>query len=409
MELLNLISSVMIAVFLLYSLWILICSIVGAFSPKMHYPPAPPYRFAVLICARNEEAVIGNLLDSLSKQEYPKDHVKVFVVAHNCTDHTADIARAKGAIVYERTDPEEATKGDALRYGVSQINQDFPGSFDALCLFDADNLASHTFLSEINAALHSGADVVKGCLIAKNAHINVISELFSTYWHQILLFQYLPHTVMGLPLTISGTGFAVQMETMKGGWNTATMLEDIEFSVQLALQGKKSILAPYAKFYDEQPTDWKTGLRQRYRWAAGNFQVQRLYLTKLLKAVPSKGASVIRMLPDVLINPIMLISTGGFLLKGIVIGASDGMMALLQYLLFSFLLVWIIFLPLMLMLFYREKMHPLKNLGSLFLFPYFVMLSAPLSIITLFDRHPKWKQIPHRDATTIDTIEKTDC
>ena len=115
------------------------------------------------------------------------------------------------------------------------------------------------------------------------------------------------------------------------------------------------------------------------------------------------------MLPDVLINPIMLISTGGFLLKGIVIGASDGILALLQYLLVSFLLVWIIFLPLMLMLFYREKMHPLKNLGSLFLFPYFVMLSAPLSIVALFDRHPTWKQIPHKDATTIDTLEKTDC
>ena len=61
------------------------------------------HKFALLIAARNEENVIGNLLDSIKLQKYPKELIDIFVVADNCTDSTADIARKKGTIVFERT------------------------------------------------------------------------------------------------------------------------------------------------------------------------------------------------------------------------------------------------------------------------------------------------------------------
>lgn len=68
--------------------------------------PAPEaectHRLAILIAARNEQPVIGALLDSIAAQSYPAELLDVFVCADNCTDDTAAVARAHGAIVYER-------------------------------------------------------------------------------------------------------------------------------------------------------------------------------------------------------------------------------------------------------------------------------------------------------------------
>lgn len=406
MKSLTLISNIMISIMFVYYSWPLLCDIISIFCKKKQYPAADPFRFAVLICARNEEKVIGNLLDSLARQDYPREYMTVFVVAHNCTDDTARIARERGAVVFERNCPEEALKGDALHYGVAQITKTCPGMFDALCVFDADNVAGRTFLREINAALHSGADVAQGFRNSKNYHENAVSELFGAYWYQIMLCQNLPHTAMGLPSTIGGTGFAVTMEALGGEWKTFTMLEDIEFTAQMVLRGKKCILAPFAIFYDEQPTSWKTGIRQRYRWSAGGYQVLRLYLPRMIKAVPVRGAQAVKMIPDLLINPIMLVSLTGYILLGIINGVTGGAGSVLQYLLHSLGFIWIVVLPLTLILFWRERMNPLKNLWTILLFPYFLVLSMPLSLPALFDRNPKWKPVPHSDVSTIETLEK---
>ena len=74
-------------------------------------PDAEPHKIAVLIAARNEEKVITNLLDTLWHQNYPREFFDVFLVADNCTDNTAGVARAAGAIVYERHNTEHIGKG----------------------------------------------------------------------------------------------------------------------------------------------------------------------------------------------------------------------------------------------------------------------------------------------------------
>ena len=83
------------------------------------------HKYGILIAARNEETVIGNLLDSINKQDYPRDLLTVFVVADNCTDNTAKIARKHGAKVYERQDPDHKTKGYALQFLIKNIEKDY--------------------------------------------------------------------------------------------------------------------------------------------------------------------------------------------------------------------------------------------------------------------------------------------
>ena len=145
--------------------------IVGFFGKAKKYPEAKQeHRYAVVICARNEEKVIGNLLDSIAAQRYPKDKLHVFVIADNCTDATAAIAREKGATVYERHDPEHARKGWALGFGFDKIREEFGIDFvDGYMIFDADNLLHPDFVKEMNKAFDEGKlDVITGYRNTKN-------------------------------------------------------------------------------------------------------------------------------------------------------------------------------------------------------------------------------------------------
>ena len=407
MEVLRFVSVILMAALEAYYAWLLLCNIIGIFCKKKQYPAAEPFRIAVMICARNEENVIGNLLDSLYRQDYPADKMKVFVIAHNCTDKTACIAREWGATVFERNDPAETFKGHALHYGVERLKTLYPDTFDALCVFDADNVAGRTFLKEMNAALHSDADVVQGFRNSKNYHESAVSELFGAYWYQIMLSQNLPHSAMGLPSTIGGTGFAVKMDALADGWETYTMLEDIEFTCQMVLAGKKCTIAPYAMFYDEQPTTFKVGMRQRYRWSVGGYQVLKQYLPKMFRAIHKRGAKAVKMIVDLLVNPVMLISLCGFVMRIMSVLLTGDVLGLALFLLGVIGLVWICVFPATMVMLLRQRMNPLKNLWTILLFPYFLLISMLFAVPALFDRNPKWKPIPHTDKTTIETIEKT--
>ena len=127
-------------------LWQLGVGIMGLFSVrKLRKLEDKTYRFAVVSCARNEEAVIGQLLDSLQNQRYPRECFDLFVIADNCTDDTAAVARKHGAIVLERQDKGHIGKGYALRWAFERIIGRWGDRYDAVVLFDADNLADPDF------------------------------------------------------------------------------------------------------------------------------------------------------------------------------------------------------------------------------------------------------------------------
>ena len=131
--------------------------IVGIFFTRNFKPALKKHKYGIVIAARNEKYVIGNLLDSINKQDYPKDLLTVFVVADNCTDDTASIAREHGAIVYERFDNEHKTKGYALKYLFECIEKDYGRmSFEGYFVFDADNLLKKDYISRMNDAFDSG-------------------------------------------------------------------------------------------------------------------------------------------------------------------------------------------------------------------------------------------------------------
>ncbi|WP_123053801.1 glycosyltransferase family 2 protein [Clostridium sp. JN-1] len=244
---------------------------------------APKNTFAMLIAAHDEEMVISNIIESLRDIDYPKELYDIFVVADNCTDNTAKIARACGAAVYERHVPDKRGKGYALEWMFDRIFK-MDRKYDAIAIFDADNLVSKNFLKEMNYKLVKGYKVVQGYIDSKNPEDSWITESYSiSFWTANRLFQ-LARSNLGLSNQIGGTGFCMDVEILKDlGWGATCLTEDLEFTCKLVLNGHKVGWAHNAIVYDEKPITLKQSWNQRKRWMKGFADVSSRFFFKLIK------------------------------------------------------------------------------------------------------------------------------
>jgi len=228
-----------VTIFWVYQFIISLCSLV-----KLKEKPLKvnkKHKFMAVIPAHNEEQVVGNLIESLKNQNYDKDLYDIYVIADNCTDHTTMIARNAGAIVYERYDEVNKTKGFALDWFLQQKIQE-NAQYDAVCVFDADNIADKNFLSAMNKKLCQGEDVVQGYRDIKNPSDSWISAGYALFYWMMNRFYHLARYNLGLSPLINGTGFMVKYDLIREeGWNTKTLTEDIEFSLQRIITGKNGI------------------------------------------------------------------------------------------------------------------------------------------------------------------------
>ena len=263
----------------LWGLWYLLA---GGFCWRkpMDYGWHPAMtRFAVLIAARNEEQVIGPLINSLLTQDYPADLYDIWVIPNNCTDHTAQAARGFGARVLECPFPVKS-KGEVLRFAYNRLRG---REYDAYCVFDADNVVHRRFLAEMNNACLAGAGAAQGYRDSKNPYDTAVSGCSSIYYWMMDRFHNGGRAALGLSAMINGTGFMVSQRVLKklGGWCTETISEDLELSVQAALAGERVHWVPKAVTYDEQPLTWEQSIKQRRRWSSGTLQVGERYLPAL--------------------------------------------------------------------------------------------------------------------------------
>ena len=139
---------------------------------------APKHTFALLVAAHNEEMVIAKIIESLKDIDYPKDMYDIFVIADNCEDNTASIARKYNVNVFERKVPDKKGKGYALEWMFNKIFK-MDKQYDSIAVFDADNLVSKNFLMEMNYKLCQGYKVVQGYIDSKNPNDSWITGSYS--------------------------------------------------------------------------------------------------------------------------------------------------------------------------------------------------------------------------------------
>lgn len=281
-----------------FSLWFLLTALLFWKRPKPYPLRAPKTRFACLIPARNEEAVVGALVESLRAQDYPDALYDIYVIPNNCTDGTEDAARAAGAKIFRCFDPVK-NKGDALHETIAWLlprrmeNRPTAPEYDAFCVFDADNVADSHFLARMNDAFLAGAKVAKGRLLVKNPRDSWVAGCYSLYFTLGDLFFSRSRANLGLSAKLVGTGFAVNREVFErlGGWNTSSIAEDAEFSAQCAALGERVWWVSDAVSYDEAPVSFRVSLTQRRRWCSGIMAAAVIMLPRLLRAAPNADRS----------------------------------------------------------------------------------------------------------------------
>lgn len=264
-----------------------ICIVVSLFSKPVHFPEAPMNkRYAVLISARNESAVIGNLIDSIHAQTYPAELIDVWLVADNCTDNTAAVGRDRGCHVVERFNQEQIGKGYALTYLMDQMqSQGYAQQYDAFFVFDADNRLDSHYIAEMNKAFQSGFRILTGYRNSVNLSDNWVSSGSALWFIRESRFLNSSRMRLGTSCHVGGTGFMFSREVMNRnkGWKFHLLTEDLEFTMDSVLHGDRIGYCGTAILYDEQPVTFQQSWRQRLRWSKGFLQVFRYYGPALIK------------------------------------------------------------------------------------------------------------------------------
>ena len=245
--------------------------LIGLFATRKFKPAKKQHKYAVLIPARNEEPVIANLINSIRKQDYPQELITIFVVADNCTDNTAKVAREKRAICYEHFNPEERTKGFALKYLFEQIQRDYGiESFEGYFIFDSDNLLKKDYISRMNDSFDAGEKIITSYRSTKNWTESWIASTYAIHWLRSIRYRHRARSLLHLATNIQGTGFLFSNEIVKDGWKYTSLTEDRALTADCVVEGYEISYNDDAIFYDEQPVSLKVALRQRLRWSKGH-------------------------------------------------------------------------------------------------------------------------------------------
>jgi cellulose synthase/poly-beta-1,6-N-acetylglucosamine synthase-like glycosyltransferase len=377
-------------------------------------------RYAVIISAKNEENVIGHLVKSILAQDYPKDLFEVFVIADNCTDNTADVAKKAGATVLTRFDEKFKGKGYALKYFFNTLEKERGlDAFDGYMIFDADNLLEKNYITEINKVFTNGYRICTSYRNSKNYGDNWLTSATGLWF--LREARHLNHTrmLLGISCMVSGTGYVVHKDIIKrnGGWKFFKLTEDVEFSVDSILKGETIGYCESAVFYDEQPTHFADSFNQRLRWAKGFYQVlyknffalvKRMFTAKTFRERFTCFDSLVILSPgQVFLGACVAVA----LLTAFKVGFdptlfTNEILTLVIPLLISSYILFCLLGASVLITEYKKIFCSTKRVFLLVLaFPIFMITYIPIAIIALFAK-VKWKPIRHVVSVAHEDLKK---
>lgn len=369
--------------------------------------------FALLVAAHDEEMVIANMVDSLASLNYPRESYDIFVIADNCTDQTAQIAREHGALVYERFDTTQRGKGFALEWMFEKIFN-MEKKYDYIGIFDADNLVDKNFLYEMNKQINKGYRVVQGYVDSKNPFDSWITCAYSfSFWSVSRVFQLARHN-LGLSCQLSGTGFVMATELLKKlGWGATCLTEDMEFTMKLALNDEKVGWAHKAVIYDEKPVGLKASWKQRKRWMQGHADVATRFFGKLMKKAFKEKKIMCFDCAVYLIQPARVIASGLVtLFAWLQFAYPDGNVGFFQMSYLFTPMVWNTFVVLQMMymplvIAYERKEFTLRMFWGYLTFMVYNLTWIPITIQGIIDKNKtEWSHTKHTRQISIEEFNR---
>ncbi|MGD1949905.1 MAG: glycosyltransferase family 2 protein [Leptolyngbyaceae cyanobacterium] len=262
-------------------------------------------RRAILVPAHNEAAVIQETLTTLVSQIKPSD--RLLVVADNCTDATADIARQVGATVIERQSTQQRGKGYALDFGLRYLSKDAP---DVVIMIDADCQVRPGAIDAIaNLALKTHRPVQATYLLNQGTNPSP-KEMVSTFAFKVKnLVRPLGMQGLGQPCLLTGTGMAfpwsvIQQADLANG----NIVEDMKLGLDLAVAGHLPLMCSNALVTGEQPQQSSVAMTQRTRWEHGHLQTLLTSVPVLLwEGLKQRRVGLVALALDMSVPPLSLL------------------------------------------------------------------------------------------------------
>ena len=363
--------------------------------------------FAIIIPARNEEAVISNLIESLNNMNYPKDKFDIYVVPNNCTDNTKEKAIKSGAKIIE-CKVKTKTKGDVLNIAFDILREH--KEIDAYIIFDADNVVHPDFLTYMNDALEKGFNVAQGLRAAKNPGDNGMSGSYTLFYLLQNVFFNRARMALRGSASINGTGFMVRKSLIdEYGFKTYTLTEDIEFTGICALKNEPIAFVEKAITYDEYPLKFVPSWHQRRRWTSGTIECMRRYSFKLIKNFIKTGK--IASLDMALMYQAAVFQILGvicFLLTffNIVLGMDVTALAIVKYLIQTLVSMYFGFVFTETVIIVYKKQSVKEIWKGIVNFPIFMLTWIPISIVCFIVKKTKWDVIKHSRDVKIKEVLK---
>lgn len=244
---------------------------------------APRNRFLFLIPAHNEEKLIASAVENLAQLDYPPALYEIHVIADNCTDQTAQLARSAGAMVHERFNEIERGKGYALQWALHEIwNAQTP--HDAMVILDADSIVSPNFARVMDARLTNGERVIQAYYAVRNPGESSGASLRYAALAVLHFVRPQGRMAMGWSAGLKGNGMVFAADVLRQHTWSASLTEDIEFHMELLLGGQRVTFAPDAVVEAEMPGTLAGAQTQNVRWERGRLEMAKRYVPQLLSA-----------------------------------------------------------------------------------------------------------------------------
>ena len=239
-------------------------------------------RLLFLVSAHNEEVLIGECVQSLVGVDYPADRLLVVVIANNCTDRTAETARAAGARVLERTDPIREGKPHALAWALERLRDE---PYDTCVIVDADSIAEPGFARGVNALGPMGENAAQAYFATWNEEeswLTLLAGVFARAKYEVL-YPVKDRAGLNCPLTGNGMVFSA-IPLKRDGWTAFSLTENWELYAEYTINGRRIYFATGARLLSQEVRALRQGKSQRERWTRGRRAALRRYAGPLFRS-----------------------------------------------------------------------------------------------------------------------------
>jgi cellulose synthase/poly-beta-1,6-N-acetylglucosamine synthase-like glycosyltransferase len=264
--------------------YLLLLTLAACLAPRRTppRPSEPTHRFLILVPAHNEERLLPSLLANLRQIDYPRTLYDVHVVADNCADRTAELAREGGAIAHERFDNVQRGKGHALQWLMQRLWQSAE-PHDAVLIIDADSVVSANFLTVMDARLARGERAIQAYYAVRDPEGSWSASLRSVALAALHYLRPLGRSLLGGSSGLKGNGMVFAADIVKAYQWSASLTEDIEYHMALILGGQRVTFAADAIVWAEMPSTLGAAQTQNVRWERGRQEMVRQYVPRLLR------------------------------------------------------------------------------------------------------------------------------